>query len=322
MKETIIWFQDGVKLKSDPQKWREIDVLTQRLINLIGHPDFNHRIIDPTLSKGLLRPDSPEHSSVCIDLTGTGIGEKLFPEIPQIQNFHLSRVRNVTSPRLDGCGHLISHSPEERMELLSRHDISKPLILDDVVWSGRTAIEVIKALGLSAADATFAAFAMNTGHFGEGKPGAANLLKSQGVSLRWGVSVATPQDDGFHLADFFDHPFVAKGEVFDVLIRIEQIREAALLHGDTPEINQTIKTLLEEHRQVLFPNARSTEDMKIICSEGRLLVTGGLSKNSFFDINPLNWLMPSFSRRIRSEMMSTQKRQILDTLKRFQDIIR
>lgn len=313
MKETIVWFQDGVKLKSSPSKWEEIDVLTNQLINLIGHPDFTHRVVDPTQAKGRLHLESSDCPSVCFDLTGTRVGAELFPDILQIQNFRLSRIRNITSPRLDGCGHIISLSSTERSTLLSAHDSSKPLILDDVVWSGRTALEAIRILGLPPANSMFAAFAINIGNFGEGRPGAAGLLEAQGIQLKWGETVSTPQDDGFHLSDFFDHPHITESEIFDVVIQIQQLRENILAEDGSrkKELDLEIKGLLEEHRQVLFPKSRSTEEIKRIQSDGKLIVNGGLPKNSFFDVNPLNWLMPSFSKRIRSEMMKIQKPKIL-----------
>mgnify|MGYP003393414794 CR=1 FL=1 len=78
---------------------------------------------------------------------------------------------------------------------------------------------------------------------------------------------------------------------------------------------------MTDNREVLFPNAKATGEMKDLQTQGRLLFSGGLPKNSLFDTNPPNWLMPSFSRRVSSLMLTERKLEIMNTLKRLSDVI-
>ena len=330
MKEqAIVWFQDGVKLRSPEKKWGEIDMLTERLISLIGHPEFNHLIIKPENCMRQLRGklDSPTTNfSAVIDLAGFGQRVENFlpePNPPVIGRFRLSRVRNVLSPRLDGCGHLLSIPQDKSQRLISQVDISQPLLVDDVGWSGRTVLEAAKILGIDTQRVTVAFLVGNAGSFGENKPGAVGLLENVGIKVISGELVETPKDDGFHLSDFFDHPFIPEGEIFDVVIRIQQLREEMMICDEQRKrvIEQEISNLLLSNREVLFPNAKSTQELKELQSEGVFVNAGGIPKNSMFDVNPPNWLMPSFSRRVRSDMLRQNKAQIIDTLQGLRDVV-
>lgn len=327
MKEqAIIWFQDSVKLRSPKKKWGEIDMLTERLIGIIGHPAFEHRIIKPEVCMRLLREQLLSVDwdfSVVVDLGGfRHWTEDFLPNLkPVLSKFHLSRVRNVTSPRLDGCGHLLALNPVEVERIRTKMDMTRPLFLDDVGWSGRTCLEAVKALGASSS--IFGFLVANTGDFGEGKPGATQLLEDSGAKVVTGQFVETPRDDGFHLSDFFDHPFISEVEVFSTIVRIQELREELMVCDDTrrKQVEQEIKSLLINNRSSLFPNSKGSEEMKQLQAEGRFISSGGIPKNSFFDVNPPNWLMPSFSRRVRSDMLKENTTQIVDTLIRLRDVL-
>lgn len=326
MKEqSIFWFQDDVKLKSPAHQWERINMLTIELIDLIGHPGFNHFIVDPMKSLHPLRSKLDiGPSNTVIDLTGS-IGQREtdnFPNIPMIGRFRLSRVRNVSSSRLDGVGFIVTMTPDEIDQLKSQVDLSNPILIDDVAWSGRTALEAINILGLNPTNTVFGALALNVGNFGEGKPGAAELLEKTGLRVVGGDLVETPKHDGFHLADFFDNPMIIQPDIFDVVIHIQKLREETVTADDARRkvIDQEIKNLLSDNIQGLFANAKSTEEMTALQAEGRLVINGGLSKNAFFDVNPPNWLMPSFSRRVRSEMLIERRDKIINVLKNLGDI--
>lgn len=332
MKEqTIVWFQDSVKLRSPEKKWGEIDMLTERLISLIGHPEFDHRIVKPEdcmmqLKKQLTRPVLD--FSVVIDLAGFGQRVQDFlneSSSPVVGKFRLSRVRNVLSPKLDGCGYLLSMTQIEIQKLLSQIDITHPLLIDDVGWSGKTITEAIKILGINNQNASAGFLVCNNGNFGEGRPGAKGLLEDDKITVTSGDFVATPKDDGFHLADFFDHPFISESEndAFDIIIRVQRLREEMMMCDDQRKktIEKEISGLLLANREVLFPNAKSTQEMRDLQNEGRFISTGGISKNSKFDTNPPNWLMPSFSRRVRSDMLRQNKPRIIHTLHSLRDVL-
>lgn len=320
-KPSVLWFQDGIKLQSPNQEWRNIDVLTEELIRLVGHPGFKHEIIFPENCQ-LVFPVTRDHTIV--DLSGFTMQSVVenWPFLPVVEKFRISRVRNVSSQRLDGCGFTVSMTPKEIKGLSSSVNLENPVLIDDVAWSGRTALESIRLLGLNPTKTMLSVLVINVGNFGERKPGAADLLKSKGVRVSGGIEVKTPEEDGFHLADFFQNRTIADKEVFGVIIHIQRLRE--LMQSSDEEgrknLEAEIKKLLGEHREALFPNAKSTEQMRQQQTNGTLIAQGGIPKNSFFDTNPPNWLMPSFSKRVQSEMLLTNIDQIVDILKRFHDI--
>lgn len=235
-KQKILWFQDGVKLRTSENLWGTIDVLNQRLISLVAHPDFEQEIVDPWLcAENLFRQLDLKDFSVLIDLSGF-FGERLRqfnPNLSIVDNFRLSRLRMVSSPRLDGVGFLLSTTPEEVQQIKASFDLSLPLIIDDVSWSGRTVIEATKALGIDPRQITCGFLTVNSGDFGENKPGAKQLLEQEGVKVIGGFAVQTPQEDGFHLADFFDHGFLEDRQTFDIMIRIQELREQVELLGES-----------------------------------------------------------------------------------------
>ncbi|MDO8619338.1 MAG: hypothetical protein Q7R49_05350 [Candidatus Daviesbacteria bacterium] len=328
MKEQILWFQDSVKLKSPQRKWGEIDMLTGKLIELIGNPQFEHLVIKPEdCMKNLMeesRTLKGNFSSV-IDLGGFNhwTEEFLSEERPVIGRFHISRIRNILSPRLDGNGHLLSMSLKEIEQLKRRVDLTQTLLVDNVGWSGRTILEAAKILSVDPNCTILGFLVANEGSFGEDKPGAVGLLKRSGFKIISGGVVETPRDDGFHLSDFIDNSLISRGEIFDVIIRVQQLREKSQICNEQEgkDIDNEIRRLLITNREALFPNAKSTEEMKTLQDEGRLIMSGGIPKNSFFDTNPPNWLMPSFSRRVSSVMLDERKVEITDTLKRLNDVI-
>lgn len=319
--QRILWFQDGVKLKIPWNHWNDIDRLTRTLISKVGQPDFEHVVVDPLECMNNLRPKLNDQKFSCIiDLSGF-IGKKIVKEfsMPILDAIHLSRLRVITSPKLDGAGHLVNLKPKEVSVATSSLDLSHPLILDDVSWSGRTIIEAIKLLKVGPTTVTAGLLTINKGNFGE-KPGAFKLLMEKGVSVLSGKSVDTPIDDGFHLADFFDHPSVE--DIFDKVIHLQILREEAFrtIGDERRKIEQKIKIFLRENQRDFFPNALSDEEVKLAEEEGRLVGSSGISKDDFFTTNPLNWFLPSFSKRINSDLLISNREDITNILKAFKEI--
>jgi hypothetical protein len=308
--QRILWFQDGTKLGIQQNNWDEIDKLTCQLIASVGHPEFEHVVVDPTQCLGaLLKRVDLREFSVVVDLTG-----KLRRVVGDMgvvveDRLHLSRFRVVSSPRLDGGGHLINLRPIELEDVKKNHNWVKPFVFDDVGWSGRTCIDVVRLLNLDFSKTTFGFLSLNVGNFGEGKLGASGLLKNTGAKVETGIIVATPEDDGFHLADFFQGENLDDEVVFNQIINLQKARE----NGHDSEV----KRILFDNQKLLFPNAMTTEEMLILFKEGKVIAPGGINRNSMFDINPPNWLMPSFSKRIRASMIEKNAPLILSTLRDF-----
>lgn len=272
-KQRILWFQDDVKLTTPINEWGRVDSLTQNLIALAGNRDFDHTVIDPiSCAERLFRQIDMNGYSCIVDLSGFfgRLMKETFPKVSVVSNFHLSRIRTISSPRLDGSGFLVSLGSKEIINLKDTVDLSRPLFLDDVAWSGRTITEVIKILGVNPELLTVGLLIVNNGTFGEGKPGAFDILKEKGIQVLAGDIVSTPQDDGFHLADFFN--FIPDENVFDDILKVWEKR--AEMESLPSEIRRNreneIKTLLIKNKDALFPKAISSEWMKLLQQEGRL----------------------------------------------------
>ncbi|MFA5136601.1 MAG: hypothetical protein WC489_04365 [Patescibacteria group bacterium] len=208
---------------------------------------------------------------------------------------------------------MVSLSKNELEFLAQGLDLEKPLIFDDVAWSGRTCLDVAALLRCNTADITFAFLAANNGTFGEGKPGAVDLLRSKQAQVEAGVMIATPQDDGFHVEDFFKNPHITHEKTFHTVLELQKAREQGNI--------RIIKQILDENHHELFPAAMTSSQMLEMQREGRIITPGGFPKKSLFDINPPNWLMPSFSKRVRSEMMETNMPQLISVLHEFQRLV-
>lgn len=321
-KQRILWFQDEAKFKAPRSRWEDIDQFTHQLINEAGQPDFEHIVINPMTCANNLSPilDSKEFSCI-IDLSGY-IGKKIMEKFsaPLIDNIHLSRLRRVSSPRLDGAGFLINSKPEEIENIISKTDLSDTLILDDVSWSGRTILEALKLFRLEPTRTTVGLLAINTGFFAEGKPGAFTSLEEKGINVMAGATINTPVDDGFHLTDFFNHPSI--DNIFDRIIHLQELRErmATSVNQEKMEIKEEIEIALKENPHDLFPNLLSTTEVKLLQEEGRLLTSSGIAKDSFFTTNPLNWLLPSFSSRVKSDLLIKNKSEIINALKNLREL--
>lgn len=321
MQQKVLLFQNGAKLKAHPSRWADIDQVTKELIARIKHPAFEYAIVDPVVClENLFSNLNIAGFSCIIDLTRV-LGQNLDPDIPRVDNFHLSRLRVISSPRLDGHGFLINLSPREVDRIKSTFDLSRPLFLDDVSWSGRTILEAAKVLSIDTRCVSAGLLVTNEGDFGESNPGAAQLLREQGISLFTGKVVFSPNEDGFHLADFsIPEP---TEDVFDTFIQIQKLREIRMASDQvrTKEIDITISQILSEIRTKVFPNALSSEEVQQLQGEERLIAAGGIRKNAHFDINPPSWLMPSFSRRVSSTMLQSNRDGIINAIRELRDIM-
>lgn len=327
-KQRILIFQDGIKLTTPQERWEDIDMLTNELVTLIQHPGFDYAVVDadPCI-KNLSRKLEGQKPSCIIDLSGffrRRIDQN--SGIPIFDSFRLSRVRNVSSPLLDGVGFISTLDDTETQGLreeikLAAGDIDgfQPFIFDDVSWSGRTMLEAINRLGLDLPSINVGLLVCNEGVFGD-KPTQLTNIRAGGARVFTGAEVHTPQDDGFHLVDFLS--LNLSEDVFDAVIAIQKFRERRSAEGaKEKEINLEIKAILIQMREKIFPNAKTSEEMANLKANGRLINKGGVSKGSFFDVNPPNWLLPSFSMRVQSSTLKENKENIIGVIRELRDII-
>lgn len=314
--QKILWFQDGAKLGVNPNRWSELDKESQKLISLVGHPNFQHELIDPTSLLQVFADQLPRDASCVIDLSGNMrmILTDVFPAEKIVSDFHLSRLRVVSSAKMDGFGFLLNRPKNEFQQLGDGFDLSQPLIIDDVGWSGRSALELANLIGFEPSCASFGFIVCNDGAFGE-KPGAKGLIEKKGGAVLSGGFVQTPNDDGFHLADFFDHPNIGERKLFDLLIIIQGIREEiALDPGRREEGEKAIKQIINNSRNLLFPNALDSEQVRQLHNKGRIVGINSVCPDSLFQTNPLNWFLPSFAKRVKMEDMIANREPIQATL--------
>ncbi|MBI2195864.1 MAG: hypothetical protein HYU48_02365 [Candidatus Levybacteria bacterium] len=329
MQPRILLFQDGAKFKSPPEKWRFINVLTHALIRLIQEPGFEYVIVDPSVcAEKLQEKVRPRDFSCAIDLSGL-FGPSLKREgIPTFDDFRLSRLRKTSSPLLDGVGFKISVTQErtaqirEHIKQIIKDDPRPILVLDDVGWSGRTVRQTTTMLGIKPHRTTIGFLAGNRGTFGGAKTEIENL-QQEGFSIVTGADIFTPDDDGFHLADFF----IGDEANFDSILEIQILREgsASFPHEDSEKKHKDtlrgIQQILEKNQKKLFPNSIDSETARKMTQEGTIIIRGGISNNSFFDVNPPNWVMPSFSKRISSTTLTKNRRDIIDVVSELQELL-
>lgn len=328
MDQRILLFQDGAKLQSPIEKWRYINVLTHALIQLIREPGFEYAIVDPVVcAKKLQDQIRPDEFSCIIDLSGL-FGKTLQLEgVTTIDEFHLSRLRKVSSPLFDGVGFLVNipsyriEAIKERIQAIKEKDERPFLVLDDVGWSGRTVRQAVTMLGISPDNATLGFLVGNKGVFGQAKT-EIEKLEEAGFRVLMGEEVVTPRDDGFHLADFS----LNNDSVFDIFLEIQALRERLPSSFDDngkkrKEILKTIQEILESEQKKLFPKGMSTEAVIRLSQEGKIVTLGGIGSNAFFDVNPTNWLMPSFSQRVSSQTLRENKRDIIDVTSELHDAL-
>jgi hypothetical protein len=303
-KQKMLWFQDDLKLGARKSCWQRIDSLTGALVRAVGHPNMDHEIVDPRPHISALAEKLPRDATCVIDLTNgqlMGVLSGLFESSTLVTGFHLSRLRVVSSARLDGSGFMLNKTVREFAALPSLIDTFRTVILDDVGWSGRSALEVCRLFGLPVAQTTFGFVMGNAGEFGP-SPGAVNLLQSLGGRVVTGGLVATPRDDGFHVSDFCSTNNISHSELIEALLVIQSLREhAAQFPGESKEVEKRIMQLFKEARDLLFPNALSSTMIKELMREGKVICMNGIPKDALFQTNPLNWLLPSFAKRVRSE---------------------
>lgn len=308
----IVWMMDETIANAHPDNWQRVRDLEGELIAKIGSPKFKHEIVDPLPCLREISQQLQQQQFSCVlDLTGwlSPAMQELFPYTPVENGFSLSRVRVVSSPKLETTGYVISMSPEEIGEMRQRVDMSRPLIVDDVSFSGWTSRKTMGILGIQPETATHAFLIANTGDLGS-EPGAVPMLESMGSKVIFGHELKTPQDDGWHLKDLHQNP------------RLEQAFVLALLFQEAvgrDGIESPLAQRFFSHDTVIntvFPDHLTSEQIRGLIQDGKFILRNGnvVDGDEIHARNPFLWASPYFQEHVDVEGIFTHKDEIVSIL--------
>jgi hypoxanthine phosphoribosyltransferase len=299
--ERIIWMMDETRADSHPKDWERIDSLYQELINLCGRNDVENIILDPVICiKKMVKEIKDNQYQAVIDLTKwlSPLAKKLFPYAEIINDFGITRVRQVDTPELNTTGHIHKCTFKRISELKKRLKGKKVLIMDDVSFSGGTGQFTEKVLKLENPDHAY--LIINKGNLGP-NPGAINTLA--GRNIYSGFVMYTPNDDGWHLKDLHQHPRLL--EAFNKSIEIQKLMN---YNGDT---SAEVKTALKKKSTIdlLFPDSYNTQQINEMSIEGRFILSEKIVLNgSYHAKNPLLWASKYFAKHVdRDKLINHQK---------------
>ncbi len=312
----VLLLTDGVTLKAGFHHRDEINSQTADFLSLIIPNSFARSVLDTktTMESMISRINFHEHS-VIFDLTGQ-LRKHLHHVVSEdiiVDTLHVSSLRLITSPKIDSVGRFVSLGTPQLQQLLQKHDVSHPLLIDDTAMSGRTVLDVVKLIGLKPEHTTLGAFVVNNGNFGENKPGARQLLESRGIRVVSGVDIKTPRDDAFHLEDFLS---VREKETLRSIIVLQKIREES--HTASPDSakssNDSIAELLKDIAIQTMPHALSQKEIISFVAEGKVIGFNGMPKDGIASPNPPAFLLRSFSLRTRADLLDQNSDTILSVI--------
>lgn len=301
-----------------PSNWSRLVELHEDLASKIGRQGFEHQVVHPidclTQVAGQIKDGN--FSSI-IDLTGwlTPAIRELFPSTPIINEFSLSRVRLVSSPMLETTGYTVSHMPHELKKLRDVLDLSRPLIVDDVSFSGWTSRKTMELWGIDPTSATHAFLIANTGDLGP-NPGAVKMLEGIGSKVISGLEITTPNDDGWHMKDLFWH-----SRMEDAFILAMRFQELATIYGqDAAELKSF---LADDHvSKILFPESYTSSQIRDLKNEGKfVLLNGGtLQEGSRHARNPFLWASFYLRDHLDLDSLRENRLEILSTLRELREL--
>ena len=317
----IIWMADEIIARTSPKNWRQAIDCCTHFFRLIGNPNFSHEVVSPTSCIGPLTQQlATEKFSTIIDLTDNGwlsaSLQDMFPSTAIINQLHISRVRNVSDPNLKTSGHLINISPEEVKKIKALNDFCRPLILDDVSFSGHSSELTMKIFGLDPTNTTHGFLILNVGNLGE-TPGAKTRLEAIGSSIMSGHTIDTSQnEDGWHIKDFVHHPTIEPS-----LGLIATIHEIIEKDGSNSDImfrllqTQTLQNLL-------FPFAMSFDILESLSKEGKFIPAVKLEdlRLGLHSPNPTLLTSPYFLKHINTEIFRANLPAISELIKEIRSL--
>jgi hypothetical protein len=311
-KNRIVWMMDETIANARPSNWKRVRQLEGELVGAIGNPSFRHEIVDPIpcLRETVTQLRGSGFSCV-VDLTGwlTPALRELFPNIPIENGFSLSRVRVVSSPRLETTGYKISMSPDEIEETKQNLDLSHPLIVDDVSFSGWTSRKTMDIWGVTPKETTLAFLIANTGNLGV-ELGAVPMLRSLGSSVVFGHELTTPQEDGWHLKDLHQNPNLDQAFVLALLFQ-----EAVKRDGMESALVQNFFTH-ETVIKTVFPDHLNSSQIRDLMQEGRFVLRNGnvVNGDEIHARNPFLWASPYFQKHVDIGRILSNKDHVISML--------
>lgn len=311
---TILWMADEIIAQTHPNDWEGVSRLSNELFKSIGNQNLNHEIVMPQACIGKLAQQLfPHKFSVVIDLTGGWLGESLkpsFPSTPIINDFHLSRVRDVSDPSLGTTGHFLSLSPSEISELKTEHDFSRPLIVDDVSFSGLSSKVTIEQFKLDPTTTLNGFLILNVGELGP-NPGARTTLDQMGSHAIAGRLMNTSEgDDGWHIKDFIEHPNLSK--ILGTALLVQELFE------QEGHESKFVKRLFsnEALRKICFPNAKCLEDLKKLVETNQFIFNPKheSKEGSIHTANPTLLISPAVLEHVSSKQFRDNFDHVSETM--------
>lgn len=310
----ILWMADEIIAQTHPTHWEDLSRLSRELFRTIGAPNITHEVIMPQSCIGKLGSEILARKfSVAIDLTGGWLSSSLrgiIPNTPCITEFHVSRVRDVSDPSLGTTGHIISTTPNRINELKDTFDFRRPLILDDVSFSGLSSVVAMEKFSLDPKETTHGFLILNEGDLGR-NPGARSRLESAGSRVFGGHTMNTSEnEDGWHIKDFIEHK------------KLERILGASLMVQELFEQDgkdsHVVKRLFanEALRQLFFPHAKTLSELKEL-EQNAQLVFNPEHKASFDSIhmtNPTLLISPYVLQHISSKQFREHFDQVAEIM--------
>lgn len=271
----IVWMADEIIARTRPQNWNFVVEKCNKLFSIIGSPNFIHEVISPQTCIGPLAQQLiGTKFSTIVDLTDNGwLSDGLcgiFPSTPMVKELHISRVRDVSNPHLPTSGHVINVGSREIEQIRRRSDLSHPLILDDVSFSGKSSEMTMRLLELDPKAATHGFLILNVGDLGQ-MPGAKKRLENLGSRVFTGHTLNTSEnEDGWHIKDFSHH-----GALERTLGLVVVLHEIIQQDGSDSEI---LKRLFKTKalQETIFPFTVPSESLTRLREEGRFIPTGQL----------------------------------------------
>jgi len=306
-----------------PNDWPQVVAGCKELFSLIGNSEFTHDVVSPQECIGpLAQKLQGERFSTIIDLTDNGwlsfSLNNLFPLTPVIRDLHISRVREVSNPELPTSGHIINLSPKQIDTLKRRFDFRKPLILDDVSFSGSSSELTMKLFGLNPERTTNAFLITNIGELGP-NPGAKTKLESLGSNVFTGKCLNTSEnEDGWHIKDFVQHPSLERS--LGLVVTIHEIIEKD--GKDSELLKRLFKT--DSLKEILFPFALDFSIFQRLQKEGLFIISEGKGletlREGMHTTNPTLLTSPYFLRHVSSEAFRSNLNEISETIHGIQSL--
>lgn len=312
-KPRIIWMMDETIAQTHPSNWQRVTSLEKKLVRAMGNPKFDHQVVSPLeCLPGVIRLLHGKKFSCIFDLTGwlTPSLQGMFPSTQIINEFSMSRVRMVSSPKLETTGYVVSMTPKQIAAHRQNLDLSRPLIVDDVSFSGWTSRKTMEMWGLNPEPVTHAFLIANTGNFDGGKPGAVRMLKGLGSNVVFGHELRTPIEDGWHLKDLHSNPSLKQAFVLSLLFQ-----EIVAKNGIESKSAQSFFTH-ETVVQTIFPEHLSSAQIKRLEKEGRFILLNGhcVEKEAIHARNPFLWASPYFQQHVTTKALLNRRDLILEVL--------